>query len=173
MSAGTREARREECHFHIRDFHPLWSNFPDRSVSNTLVDSRAGRQSRTPASHYSADATVAALHANGLGCFPFARRYWGSRGFFLFLQVLRCFSSLRSPSHPMHSGATSEVLPRSVSAFGDPRVSLLAANRGLSQPCHALHRLSTPEHSPCTLQSLTTLFLRFNIAPKLVLRRLE
>ena len=34
----------------------------------------------------------------------------------------------------------------------------MAANRGLSQPCHALHRLSTPEHPPRTLYSLTTLF---------------
>ena len=31
----------------------------------------------------------------GLGSFPFARRYLGNRFFFLFLQVLRCFSSLR------------------------------------------------------------------------------
>ena len=28
-----------------------------------------------------------------LGCFPFARRYLGNRVFFLFLRVLRCFSS--------------------------------------------------------------------------------
>lgn len=31
----------------------------------------------------------------GLGYFRFARRYSGSRFYFLFLQVLRCFSSLR------------------------------------------------------------------------------
>lgn len=61
----------------------------------------------------------------------------------------------------MYSAATSKVLPWSVSAFGDPRLSLLAANRGLSQPCHALHRLSTPEHPLCTLLSLTTLFYLF------------
>ena len=30
----------------------------------------------------------------GLASFPFARRYLGNRCFFLFLQVLRCFSSL-------------------------------------------------------------------------------
>ena len=29
----------------------------------------------------------------GLGSFPFARRYSGNRCFFLFLRVLRCFSS--------------------------------------------------------------------------------
>ena len=31
----------------------------------------------------------------GLGSFPFAHHYSGNRSFFLFLQVLRCFSSLR------------------------------------------------------------------------------
>ena len=33
----------------------------------------------------------------GLGSSPFARRYWGNRSYFLFLRVLRCFSSPRSP----------------------------------------------------------------------------
>ena len=36
-------------------------------------------------------------HTAGLGSSPFARRYWGNRCYFLFLQVLRCFSSPRSP----------------------------------------------------------------------------
>ena len=35
----------------------------------------------------------------GLGFSPFARHYWGNHSCFLFLQVLRCFSSLRSPHH--------------------------------------------------------------------------
>ena len=34
----------------------------------------------------------------GLGFFPFARRYLGNRCFFLFLPLLRCFSSRRLPS---------------------------------------------------------------------------
>ncbi len=34
---------------------------------------------------------------SGLGSFPFARRYSGNRCFFLFLRVLRCFSSLGFP----------------------------------------------------------------------------
>ena len=40
------------------------------------------------------------LHAtciNGLGYSLFARRYYGNRICFLFLRVLRCFSSPRSP----------------------------------------------------------------------------
>ena len=35
----------------------------------------------------------------------------------------------------------------------------LAAPRSFSQLCHALHRLWTPRHPPCTLGSLTTLFV--------------
>ena len=38
---------------------------------------------------------------SGLGSFPFARHYSGNRGFFLFLWVLRCFSSPRSLHNAM------------------------------------------------------------------------
>ena len=41
--------------------------------------------------------------SSGLGSFPFARRYSGNRCFFLFLQVLRCFSSPGSPRTAMYS----------------------------------------------------------------------
>ena len=37
------------------------------------------------------------LNTGGLGYAPFARRYWGYHFCFLFLQVLGCFGSLRSP----------------------------------------------------------------------------
>ena len=68
---------------------------------------------RVPAdgSHDPECTTHTSLHAPGLGCFPFARRYSGSRGFFSFLQVLRCFNSLRSLPHPMNSGADPMALP--------------------------------------------------------------
>ena len=64
--------------FRIRGFHPLWLAFPKPfyyiSLSLLAV--------RTPECSHS-----------GLGSFPFARRYSGNRSFFLFLWVLRCFSS--------------------------------------------------------------------------------
>ena len=41
--------------------------------------------------------TPTCMHA-GLGSSRFARRYSGNHYYFLFLQVLRCFSSLRLPS---------------------------------------------------------------------------
>ena len=37
------------------------------------------------------------LDSRGLGSSPFARHYWGNHSYFLFLRVLRCFSSPRSP----------------------------------------------------------------------------
>ncbi len=45
-------------------------------------------------------ATVHALHGTGLDFSPFARRYLGNHACFLFLQVLRWFSSLGVPSIP-------------------------------------------------------------------------
>ena len=40
---------------------------------------------------------------HGLGSFPFARRYSGNRCFFLFLRLLRCFSSPGSLRNTMYS----------------------------------------------------------------------
>ena len=97
------------------------------------------------------------MRRSGLGCSPFARRYSGNRVFFLFLEVLRCFSSLGSrratygfsdgrlgitPAGFPHSGILG-----SKPACGSPR--LIAAS-------HALHRFLAPRHPPFALSSLTT-----------------
>ena len=95
-------------------------------------------------------------HSIGLGSSPFARRYLESRVFFPFLQVLRCFSSLRTLPLTRILGDESQA----VSRFGHLRIkACLAAPRSFSQPNHVLHRPWTPRHPPCTLRSLTTLFL--------------
>ena len=66
----------------IRSYHALWPDFPDRSSP-----------------HISCHIVVLQPHTcrnmGGLGSSPFARHYWGNHCYFLFLQVLRCFSSLR------------------------------------------------------------------------------
>ena len=72
--------------------------------------------------------------ASGLGCFPFARRYLGNRCFFLFLRVLRCFSSPGCLHTPMDSACDTWILlhvgcPIRIS----PDRSLLAALRSFSQ----------------------------------------
>ena len=65
-------------HFHVRGFHPLWPDFPDSSINELC--------------HLLRSITPECTHS-GLGSFHFARRYFGNRVFFLFLRLLRCFSS--------------------------------------------------------------------------------
>ena len=79
---------------------------------------------------------------HGLGSFPFARRYSGNRFFFLFLRLLRCFSSAGSLHMPMDSAYDDWGLLSRVSPFGNQRVNgyllLTAAYRSLSRPSSAL-----------------------------------
>ena len=79
---------------------------------------------------------------HGLGSFPFARRYSGNRCFFLFLRLLRCFSSPGSPCIPMDSVCSNRGLLGQVSPFRNPRVNgyllLTAAYRSLSRLSSAL-----------------------------------
>ena len=79
---------------------------------------------------------------HGLGSFHFARRYFGNRVFFLFLRLLRCFSSPGSPCTAMYSLCSGTGLPYRVSPFRDLRfngyVLLPAAFRSLSRLSSAL-----------------------------------
>ena len=58
------------------------------------------------------------LDTPGLGSSPFARHYSGNRCFFLLLQVLRCFSSLRS----LRPLAGDRPPACRVAPFGHPRI---------------------------------------------------
>ena len=79
---------------------------------------------------------------SGLASFPFARRYLGNRSFFLFLELLRCFSSPRSllTDYLFHLWMTTHYRRR-VPPFGYLRISgyllLPAAFRSLSRPSSA------------------------------------
>ena len=81
--------------FRLRGCHPLWPAFPDRSTMHKLCNFPKRLQSPPTRSRDPATATPASLHCCGLGCSLFAHRYWGNRDCFLFLGVLRCFSSPR------------------------------------------------------------------------------
>ena len=85
--------------------------------------------------------TPACTHA-GLGSFHFARRYSGNRVFFLFLRLLRCFSSPGSLPYVMDWRMDTWSLSRWVSPFGYLRIKgyllLPAAFRSLSRPSSAL-----------------------------------
>src|SRR5215475_12973497 len=71
---------------------------------------------------------------SGLGCSDFARHYSRNRGFFLFLQVLRWFTSLSSlvPDYGF-IGPYGGFTPVGFPIRKSPDQCLLAAPRGLSQ----------------------------------------
>ena len=78
----------------------------------------------------------------GLGCFPFARRYSGNRCFFLFLRLLRCFSSPGSLPYVMNWRMDDWRLSSQVSPFRNLRIVgyllLPEAFRSLSRLSSAL-----------------------------------
>jgi hypothetical protein len=110
--------------FRLRGFHALWPLFPEGSTNQEIGNSTV------------AGPTTPALPEGrtGLGSCDFARHYFRNRGFFLFLQVLRWFTSLGSlaPDYefigPLY-GFTVQGFPIRKS----PDQRLLAAPRGLSQ----------------------------------------
>lgn len=70
----------------------------------------------------------------GLGFSDFARHYFRNRFYFLFLRVLRCFSSPGSPHTPMDSVYDNAALPAlSFLIRKSMGRSLFAAHHGLSQ----------------------------------------
>ena len=108
---------------HIRDYHPLRSQFPLCSVHDQRAMSRS----------YNPDQ---ALPQGRFGLFPGRSPLLGeSLVYFLFLLVLRCFSSQRSPLRFCGDDRPSDgrVVP-----FGNPRITghlhLPEAYRSLSRP---------------------------------------
>ena len=111
----------------VPDYHRLWYDFPNTSTRHFSTMS----QSYNPAR---------ALRRLRFGLFPGRSPLLGeSLVYFLFLQVLRCFSSLRLPSDLGQSDRPSDgqVVP-----FGNRRVKgylhLTDAYRSLSRPSSPL-----------------------------------
>lgn len=106
-------------------------------------------------------ATAAALHARGLGYFPFRspllRESLKVR--FLFLRLLRCFTSPGSPRYLRVTGLKPAGLPHS----GISGSKAACASPKLFAACHALHRPSVPRHPPCALSTLTSLIFSIHI----------
>ena len=97
------------------------------------------------------------MHVRGLGSSPFARRYSGNRGFFLFLGVLRCFSS------PGSLRDTYEFSVRSCGFFrtGFPHSDIHGSKPASGSPWlfaagHVLRRPLAPRHPPYALPILTS-----------------
>ena len=103
----------------------------------------------------------------GLGYSEFARHYFRNHGCFLFLEVLRWFTSLRLPVHPMDSDARNECShPLGFPIRKSPDHSLLAASRGLSQltaSFFAFLRLGIHTHALSSLTIKSTTHIRFSL----------
>ena len=108
--------------FRLRGFHPLRLAFPKpfRYLLTLAYAVRTPDRSRP-----------------GLGSFPFARRYSGNHCCFLFLRLLRCFSSPGSPPCVMDWRMDDRSFSCRVSPFRHLRVTgyllLTAAFRSLSR----------------------------------------
>ena len=113
-------------HFAYGTFTPCGLPFQASSAMNAILD-------ECPQPH-------GRIH--GLAFFPFARRYSGNRCFFLFLRVLRCFSSPGSLHTPMDSVHDDRSSSCRVPPFRHPRLNgyllLPAAFRSLSRLSSAL-----------------------------------
>ena len=73
-------------------------------------------------SHNTYITTHASLHDISLGYSHFAHHYSGNHIRFIFLALLRCFSSRGSPSRSIYSNGSFFSLSRRVSSFGDLRI---------------------------------------------------
>ena len=99
-------------------------------------------QNRSPDLASACDSPLPRGQARGLGSSDFARRYFRNRSFFLFLALLRWFSSGGSPCMTMDSSCSDGGSLRRVAPFRYPRINryllLPVAFRSLSRLSSAL-----------------------------------
>jgi hypothetical protein len=116
--------------FSIQGCHFLWPRFP---AVFCYPHARLALPSSGLTLLNPIHATATALHMHGLGSSLFARRYLGNRSFFLFLGLLRCFSSPGLLHIPMCSVCDTSGSPEVGSPIRiSPDLSSLAAPRGVS-----------------------------------------
>src|SRR5205814_3885206 len=92
--AVLRYSSRKAVRFRLQDYYPLWCGFPSTSANARLCNFPTRRQTDQDTPYNpQCDNGCRLSRRTGLGSSPFARHYSGSRGFFPFLRLLRCFSS--------------------------------------------------------------------------------
>ena len=97
---------------------------------------------------------------SGLGSSQFARRYYGNRFYFLFLQVLRWFNSLSSI--PYGYEFTIRTTFSTNVRFSHSEISgskLACSSPKLIAAGHVFHQSLAPRHPPCALYNLLLLAL--------------
>jgi hypothetical protein len=129
--------------FRLPDYHRLRSTIPDRSTTLKFYHSTPGQADQIqmlPQPHTRNARRLS--HAHGLAPSPFAHHYSGNHYCFLFLRVLRCFTSpryhqppytFRRRQHPM----TGAGLPHSETPGSTLGCQLPGAYRRLPRPSSA------------------------------------
>ena len=101
------------------------------------------------------------ISSSGLASFAFARHYSQNLVWFLFLALLRCFSSGGSPHIPIWFSIWCMDFTPCGLLHSDICASMLAySSTQLFAVNHVLRRLPMPRHSPCALISFTICFLQ-------------
>ena len=95
------------------------------------------------------------LDSTGLGSCAFARHYLRNRCYFLFLWVLRCFSSPRSP---LAKGQVTASPPPGSPIRTSPGRSAFAAHRRFSQLVTSFFASESHRHPPCALDNFPCFF---------------
>ena len=141
--------------FRLRDCHPLWFRFPADSTINQICNFPIEPELHPIKPHDPEYATLPGLTHIRFRLFPFRSPLL--RELFLFLRLLRCFSSPRSPLQPMYSAADVSTLPETGFPIQkSPDQSLFSNSPKLIAAYHVFHRLLVPRHPPFALNSLAT-----------------
>ena len=118
----------------VRGFHPLRPDFPDRFQFKYFLDIVVLQPQQR-------------RNVTGLGSSAFARHYLRNHNCFLFLRVLRCFSSPRSPHRLMITCLQHAELPHSEISGS----KVVCTYPKLIAAYHVLLRLLEPRHPPFAL----------------------
>ena len=115
--------------FRLQDFHLLWCGFQPLRLNFPV---------------FCYCPTTPSSEELGLGCSLFARRYWGNRCCFLFLWLLRCFSS---PGCLLPAHGFSRQFKR-LTYLGISGSMLIFNSPKHFVACYALPRLWVPRYPP-------------------------
>ncbi len=144
--------------FRLRGCHPVSPAIQCRSAKRRFVYSLPSRQQGRMGPTTPRRKRLPSITPSRFRLLPFRSPLLGE---FLFLQVVRCFSSLRTlhAAYLIQRRVTRHD-PGRVAPFGNSRITACAAApRDFSQLCRALHRPLVPRHPPCALSSLTIISL--------------
>jgi hypothetical protein len=140
VSRGTRElGSGSPCRFRLRDYHPLWRNFPDPSANGRFGNSPTSPQLVRPSPTTPGRQRLRAVTPVGFGLFPVRSPLLGESRLLSFPRGTEMFQFPRFASHRLWiQRRIREHYLAWVPPFGHPRINaclrLPAAYRSLPRP---------------------------------------